>query len=225
MDIRYSITDVIKDEIDNSLTTLYTSIPAIVESYNETAQTVNVKVAVETPTVFGDNIPPAEYKEIPVMFPSASNWSISGPIDKGDSVVLLVPHYGTEEYRNGNKNKVGKPKYVNKFDLNDAVAFVGMFTNKPTINQTHKDKFNISQGNNVITLDDTGGININTSSGSFSITPSGEIAIIGNLTITGNLNVTGITNTLGLVANGIDQVLHTHTYTDDGNPLVTGPAQ
>ena len=133
--MRFTENDVIRYEIESLLMGLYTTIPAIVTNYNSTKQTVDVTVAVETPTYYGDNIAPHSLKNIPVIFPSASKWVMAGPISVGDAVVLLVPHYGTEEYLQGRKNQIGKPNTVNRHDINDAVAIVGMFTrNKTTIN-------------------------------------------------------------------------------------------
>lgn len=223
MDIRYSLNDVIRQEIETALMNLYTTIPAIVQSFNSTKQTVDVEVAVETPTYLGDNIAPSKFKDIPVIFPSANDWVIAGPVSVGDSVVLLVPHYGTEEYFSGKKDKVGKPQYVNRHDLNDAVALVGMFTSSSvTRKDQYKDVFHLAQGDNVIAFDDTTGITITTPTGSLNIPPSGDMVLTGNLTVNGNVTVTGTTSSTGLVGNGIDMVAHTHPYTDDGNNLVTG---
>lgn len=47
---------------------------------------------------------------------------------------------------------------------------------------------------------------------------TGDLTIIGNLTVTGNGIITGT-----LSIGGKDFTAHTHPYTDDGNPLNTGP--
>lgn len=221
--MRYDYTDVVKQEIETALMYLYTTIPAIVTSYNATTQKVDVNVAVETPTYDGENIAPPSLTEVPVMFPSASNWVIAGPILVGDSVTLLVPHYATESYTSGKKDKIGKPKLVKRHDINQAVAMVGMFTTKPTRKEEHKDKFHIAQGDNVITFDDSGGISLQNGSGVINMPASGPISITGDVNITGNLNVTGTTTTVGLVGNGVNHITHTHGYTDDGSPQTTSP--
>lgn len=225
-DIRYTINDVMRQEIENILMNLYTSIPAIVESYDSNKQTIVAKVAVETPTYNGENIPPAVYSDIPVVFPSGSDWIIAGPLKKGDAVILIVPHYGVESYLNGNKDRVGQPSYVTRHDLNDAVAFAGMFTfKKPTRKEEYKNVFHIAQGNNILSFSEDNGIVVDTPNATLSIPPNGEIDIIGNVTVNGNLTVNGTTTTTGLLAGGINMVTHTHQYTDDGNTLLTAIPQ
>ena len=218
---KYSLNDVIRQDIESMLMMTYTSIPAIVKSHNTTNQTLKVKVAVETPTYDGSNIPAVELEDVPVMFPQGSDWVIAGKLEEGDAVLLVVPHYGIEEYLQGSKGKEGRPSSVRRHDLNEAVAIPGMFTFKePTRKLALKDKFHIAQGeNNHITFDDSGVI---ITSGSSVVTVNNGTVSIDSSTInlTGNVNITG-----SLTTNGIDFSTHIHPYTDDGNPAVTGAPQ
>jgi hypothetical protein len=203
----------------------YTSIPAIVQSYNSIKQTVNVKVATETPTYFGDNIPAADLEDVPVMFPQGSDWVIAGTLEAGDAVLLVVPHYGIEEYLQGPKRKEGKPQSVRRHDLNEAVALPGMFTfNEPTRKLALKDTFHIAQGDeNHITFDDTNGITITSGTNIIQMNASG-------ITITGNVNIIGNLSATTMTSGGIPFGTHVHTHQDDNGVTTpipvknTGPA-
>lgn len=240
----YTIVDLVRSEVKDILLDVYTSIPAIVESFDSTAQTANVQVATKTPTLTGENKPNPRIRDVPVVFPAGSDWVIAGPLQAGDSVVLVVPHYGTYDYVSGKKNKVADPKLSTRYDLNDAVAIPGMITEiDKTRKETHKEVFHIAQGDdNVITMaEGTGvtlasgtntvavtsdnGLSINAGSSVITVNPDGTITITGT---TVNVNATNIglngatTVTGGLTVDGIPFGTHTHSYTDDGVPSTTG---
>lgn len=202
---KYTLSDVIRQDVESILMMTYTSIPAIVKSHNTEKQTLTVQVATETPTYFGDNIAPVELDDVPVMFPQGSDWVIAGKLEEGDAVLLVVPHYGVEEYLQGPKGKPGRPESVRRHDLNEAVALPGMFTfNEPTRKLALKDTFHIAQGeNNHITFDETGGITLTSGSSVVNISDTG-VSITGSLTV-----------------NGIPFGTHTHSYLDDDGTTVT----
>ena len=240
-DIRYSLNDIILQEVQNIVSTIHTTIPAIVRSFNPTTQTITAQIATDTPTYYGDNIPAGIYHNIPVLYPSGSDWVFYGPLQAGDSVYLLVPHYGIEEYLSGNKDRVASPEYVRKFDLNEAVAITGMFTrNSPSRKNAYKDRVHIAQGNNVISLENTDGITLEAGATSIQILPNGTILLVGNTTLTGNLNltgnvtITGVTNMVGavnvtgivtasgdVIGAGKSLSTHVHAYTDNGAGMST----
>lgn len=217
---KYTINDIIRQDVESVLMMTYTNIPAIVQSHDTTAQTLTVKVAVETPTYYGDNIAPCTLEDVPIIFPSGANWVMAGVLERGDSVMLIIPHYGIDEYLQGDKGSVGKPLTVRRHDLNEAVAIPGMMTFKsPTRKLALKDKFHIAQGdNNHITFDDSGGIVITSGASVVTVNDSGVNITAPTTTVTGNLVVTG-TASVG----GIPMGTHTHPYTDNGSGLVTGP--
>lgn len=208
---KYSINDVIRNDIESVLMMTYTSIPAIVLSFDSTRQVAKVKVATDTPTYYGDNIDAAILEDVPVMFPQGSDWVIAGTLEAGDAVLLVVPHYGIEEYLQGPKGKEGKPQSVRRHDLNEAVALPGMFTfNEPTRKLALKDTFHIAQGkDNHITFDDTNGITITSGTNIIQMNASG-ITITGNVNIVGNLSATSVSS------GGIPFGTHVHEYTDVG---------
>lgn len=238
-EIRYSINDIIHQEAQNVVSQVFTTIPAIVLSFDSTKQTANVKIAVNTPTYYGSYIPAGEYIDIPVVYQSGQDWVMYGPLQQGDAVVLLIPHYGIEDYLSGKRDKVANPERVQRWEINDAVAISGMFTrSNPTRKELHKDKMHIAQGDNVLVFDSANGVTLSTGavdvvvnestgvtvtsgSSTVSITPAGVINITGNVNITGNLVVSGAVTSATNTTGGIPYLAHTHNYTDNGAPLVT----
>lgn len=221
----YSVHDVIRQDVETLLMRLYTSIPAKVDSYNPDKQTVNVTIAVNTPTYRGDNIPASSYSNIPVVFPSASKWVIAGPLSKGDVVLLVVPHYGTKEFMAGGRDTIGDSKYVTRHDLNDAIAIPGMFTNDSvTRKPAHKDKFHIANGEKDTVLIEEGEVSLTSDAAKVEVTPTGVNVQLGtSLVNVSSAGVTlqsgastiavtpaGTTVTGSLIINGVDFATHTH---------------
>jgi hypothetical protein len=232
--MRYREEDVIRSEVRLMLTQVFTSIPAIVESYNSKKQTVNVIVATETPLFGDENLPPHRLEEVPVIFPSGSNWVIAGPLKKGDAVYLLCPHHGIEEYLQGNKGEVGASKIPTYHDINECVAITGMFTfNSPTRKEAYKDLFHIAEDENAIVFDLNNGIlatsntkvivkagstvvNIN-ADGTVTIDAT-TVNVNANLEVTGDINATGtVTGDTDVVSGAISLKTHTHGGVQGGS--------
>tara|TARA_R110002072_G_scaffold48683_4_gene133044 strand:+ start:290 stop:1021 length:732 start_codon:yes stop_codon:yes gene_type:complete len=214
-----------------------TSIPAIVKSYNSTAQTVNVVVAVETPS-HADNVPPARLEDVPVLFPQGSDWVIAGPLKEGDAVMLVVAHSPIREYLKNPKSRIGRPISVRNHDLNDCIAITGMMTYpNPTRDTRFKDYLHVVQGPNYIVfkgdqgveieansgaskivMDGEGNITI-TNSGKTTITSANNMEIDSDLTVTGNINCNQtVTASTDCVGGGKSLKGHKHTTIKVGDP-------
>lgn len=244
--MKYTQADVIRSHVTAMLRQLHTSLPAIVTKYDSTRQTVDVIIAISTPVGFGEVLPPPTITEVPVIFPSGSDWVMAGPVKAGDAVLLNMCMYSLDEYLNGLKGKVATPVSMRAHELDDCFAIVGVTTySEPTRKNTLKDKFHIAQGNdaanNFITMDLPEGIKIQSDkavdvkvgSTVFNVSPAG-VTITGNLTVNGATTINGATQANGGVTStgtilGVDVRTtlgtglntHTHAYTDNGNPLTT----
>lgn len=206
----YNIHDVIRNDVENLLMEVHTSIPARVLEYNSTKQTVNVAVAVNRPTQRGASIPAGEYHDVPVIFPAGGNWVIAGPLEPDDIVQLVVPHYGTEDFMAGERHQTGDAKFVSRHDLNDAVALPGMYTsNSITRKEAHKDKFHIANGDSSVILIGEEDITVQVGNTVFKVDANG-VTVTGDLTVSGTVQGAVIqTPTVGLAT-------HTHIHTDTG---------
>lgn len=244
--MKYTLSDEIRSHISSMLKQLHTSVPAIVNKYDSTKQTVDVTVAIETPISFDEKITPPTILEVPVIFPSGSDWVMAGPLKAGDAVLLQVTMYSLDEYLNGPKGRVATPVSARTHELDDCYAIAGVTTYKePTRKQSLKDKFHIAQGNDVannfITMDLPEGVkiqsdkavNVTVGSTILNVDPAG-VTITGNLTVNGATTINGATQANGTVTStglitgvgvasttGTTLDLHTHAYTDNGNPLTT----
>ncbi len=222
---RYDLVDTIRSLIDAKNTELYTNLPAIVREFDAKAQTVNVTVAVETPTVLSQNIPPARIDDIPVVFPQGSDWVMAGPLKKGDEVILVVSMYPIDEHLRGDRGKIQTHEDFRFHDLIDCYAIIGAPTYKnPTRSEKFMDRFHIVQGKNHIWMKDgeveqhtdgshtikaTGPITIECGNSTVELTPAGSVTVTAatsvtldspQTNITGVLNVDGIVNALAGVA-------------------------
>lgn len=225
---KYTIEDIIRANIETALMNTYTNIPAIIQSYNEDTQTATVTVSVNTPTYYGDNIPSCTLEDVPIIFPAGDDWVIAGKLVEGDAVMLIIPHYGIDEYLQGSRRRVADPLSVRRHDLNEAVAIPGMitYTNK-TVRPQFKGKFYINQGANSVTMSQADGLTLTSGStvvnllnGVLTITSPTSVNLVApTTTFTGNVEITGT-----LTSGGIPMNTHTHAYTDDGAPMVTSPA-
>lgn len=244
--MKYTQSDVIRSHVSSMLKQLHTSVPAIVTKYDSVRQTVDVTVAIKTPLGFGEVIDPPTILEVPVIFPSGSDWVMAGPLVAGDAVLLQITMYSLDEYLNGSKGNIATPVSARTHELDDCFAIAGVTTySEPTRKTTLKDKFHIAQGNdaanNFITMDLTDGVqiqsdtqvNVTVGSTVLNVAPSG-VTITGNLTVNGATTINGATQANGTVTStglitgvgvasttGTTLDLHTHNYTDNGNPLIT----
>lgn len=224
----YSIVDVVRSHVSAMLGEVYTSLPAIVDVYYPETQTIDCTVALKTPVSTNEIVEPAGLRQVPVIFPSGSDWVLAAPLKKGDAVLLQMTMYSLDEYLGLAKNQIATPKSLRLHDINDCFAIVGVTTPKtPAVRKKFRDKLHLVQGaadNNAITMSLSEGVKIisNTSVGvevgstNFTITD-------GTVDTNANIVTTGTVTCSDLITTTVPSyVSHTHPYTDDGNPLTTG---
>lgn len=90
--LNYAITAQWKRILRQSLDDLRVSIPAIVQSFDATHQTVTVQIAIREivqGTQGPENIAIAPITKVPVMFPSGGGFSLTFPLQAGDEGLLI----------------------------------------------------------------------------------------------------------------------------------------
>lgn len=120
--------ELLRRAIENRLLDLHTQIPAVVDSFNSTAQTVDVIVAVKRAIVTDDEAVRHEeigvIRDVPVMFPRGGGFCMTWPLVKGDPVRL-----GFDEVYAGKYRDTGvvpsEPGFVGRFNLSSCVAHPG----------------------------------------------------------------------------------------------------
>lgn len=218
---------------------LYTMVPARIVSYDSTSQTCAVELSVRRPYQREVSTDIVSVLDVPVAFYYGHDWVIASTLKQGDAVLLVCPMYDIENWLNGDRDKIYDASGYQFHNLDGAFAFPVAFTfNKPTRDSRFKDMFHIVQGNNYITMG-SGGVTVESGGTKVEIFNGGNVDVTaptinlkGNTTITGTLDVSGTitaptVNATTMSANsmsvaGKELSNHTHNYTDDGSPLVTG---
>ncbi len=118
------------------LSRVNTSIPGIVQSYDQTTQEATVLPAIkrEVDTEDGTAIEALPVVPgVPVVFPGAGAYKITWPLAKGDTVLLVCSQASLDQWlqRGGTVD----PRDPRKFDLSDAVAIPGLLSFNEASNQ------------------------------------------------------------------------------------------
>lgn len=121
--------DVLLEAIRSQLARVHTALPGTVLSYNQADQTATVQPAFKFKYRDADSgevthYEPPAISNVPVLFPGSGNYSITWDVAAGESVLLVFCERSLDEWRSVTGSS-HEPKDVRRFDLSDAVAFVG----------------------------------------------------------------------------------------------------
>lgn len=128
--------EVIRVGIASQLMDLHVSLPAVVDAYDASKQTVDVVPLLMFPVVDGQGNVTAQalpkLSGVPVVFPGGGGLRMTFPVKPGDFVTLLCSDRSLDVWK-GNASKTPvDPGAGNSHDLIDAVALVGLrSTSKP----------------------------------------------------------------------------------------------
>ena len=85
--------EIIRRSVETGLARVRTSLPGIVKSYDASAGTVEVEIAIE------DDIGKTVLSDVPVKFPSGGGYRLVFPLASGDEVSLVFESADTSEFR------------------------------------------------------------------------------------------------------------------------------
>lgn len=115
--------------IENHMVEVHTSLPAIVVSYDKAKQTVSVQPAIkhgvvdnETDVRTANQLP--VINNVPVEFPGAGEYSITFPINKGDTGMLCFAESSIDKWKT--RGGVVDPLDDRRFNLSDATFRPGL---------------------------------------------------------------------------------------------------
>lgn len=117
-----SMTEVARAIVDG----MHTSIPAVVERYDESGGTVSVTPTVAMRMRNGVVVEMPRLDGVPVVFPQTSMFDMRFPISKGDTVLLLFSEADLSQWKAGNGKSRSKATTFSRFQLGDAVAIPGL---------------------------------------------------------------------------------------------------
>ena len=167
----YDLEQVLSMWFDNRLDNVHTCIPAVIETYSGHAERkakVKPMIKLRTSKNRVISIPPIE--NVPVIFPSSSNFNMLYPLQKGDGVLLLVSEMSLGNFLNATNEQEADD--MNRFALTDCIAIPGLwsFPNVPTAPENDTDffltfqdfKLQVKDNTNLMLLQDKDGNKVET---------------------------------------------------------------
>ncbi len=102
---------------------IYTCMPGIVRSYDPESRRATVQAALSVTTTDGREIERASVADVPVVFPTGGGFSMTWPLEPGDSVLLVYARRGLSEWKR--TLDVASPDLEGFFSEKDAIAIPG----------------------------------------------------------------------------------------------------
>ncbi len=189
----YTLDGLIKTIIDFNLHNLHTSIPCVVETFNNNG-TVNATPAIKRVLTEGDEeITLPTLSDIPIIYPSVGKYRITFPIEKGDEGMLVFSEREINQFIE--KGEVTRPLMYRKHNISDAVFIPAL------ISQGKRNNVPSSEG---LVLEEIDG--------------GAKIELIN-----GKINLYGFVNIETVPGSGVADIgLNTHVHTGPGTPPISG---
>ena len=188
-------TSELKSFTKDAISEIHTALPGRIESFNPDRCEADVVPYGRFKKADGEMMAFPKIPGVPVLIPQGAgqNAAIAYPVKAGDECLLLFSEQTLELWRSGAESKTDL-----RFDLQNAVALVGLFAKPSPLMKEAAQKNAVVIANNGTKI---------------TLLPSGGVEIAGNVTINGNLTVSG-SGTVG----GVSVNKHTHTSSSPGNP-------
>lgn len=165
---------VIRKNIADVLTGVYTNLPAEVIDYDASTQTCTVQPLINTKDSDGTVIVDSVVGGVPVVFPSAGGGIISFPIQRGDTVLLCFSMRSIDEWTEGDGSP-STPSESRLHELSDAIAIPGLLPKQNSL-QPSTDDVEIKFKGNRVTLKANGDIELE--GGRIELGPAATNAIV-----------------------------------------------
>lgn len=166
------------------LKSIFTCLPATINSYDSSTKRATVKIALKIVKTNGDELTYPIITDVPIIFPATASYSIYFPLAEGDPILLMFSQRGLNDFKKTYEES--SPTVGSFFSIVDAVGIVGFgqLTNSPVI--TDGISIQDANGNNYITLNDT---TIDIKSTNINLT--GVVTVNGNIIGNNDLTVNG----------------------------------
>lgn len=197
--------------LNGNQATIWTAIPAIVQSVNLTAMTLVAQPAIQGIITSPDPSNPNNFidtyvnlpllADVPILYPSGGGFTLTFPITVGDEVLVHFSSRCIDSWwQNGG---IGVPIEMRMHDLSDGFAFCGPKSQPNVVGGISSNSTQLRTNSGAVFLE---------------ITSSG-VNILGNLKVTGT-----ITSTVDVIAgpDSISAISHVHSDVANG-PSDTGP--
>lgn len=118
--------------VESRLLDLHTCLPGIVEKYNKTKNTIDVTPSLKRKYETGEIVNLPVIMNVPIAFPRGGNFSLTYPIKKGDSVILIFSERSLDVWKKS--GGIVDPQNPRKFNITDAFAIPGGYPENNPIN-------------------------------------------------------------------------------------------
>lgn len=202
----------LKSMMKQQLSEIHTGMPGTVVSFDAGQCIATVKPTLQYHTADGSLMDYPLITGVPVFMPHAGDAQITYPVKAGDGCWISFSERSLDEYMGKGDADNHDPR---QFDLTDAMCFVGM-----------RPAQSISAAN----------VEIINSATSISVTPGGDVNIVGNVNIQGNITCTGTSQMSGNItchgsiasdgdmqAGSISLQGHIHGGVQGGGSTTSGP--
>lgn len=154
-----TIEQVLNEFIINKLSTkLNTAIPAVIESYEHEYARASVIPTISKKYVDGQVIDYKPIENIPVITLRTQNSIVHLPINKGDTVLLIICQRSMDKWLKD--GLITPPSDRRQFDITDAIAIPGLFPFSGTTGLVNNTDFIIKHKNSSLVLKDNGDIEV-----------------------------------------------------------------
>jgi len=211
--LNYAETAQWKEILNQAISDLRVSIPAIVQSFDASTQTVSVQIAirevVRTPSG-PQNIAISPIYNVPVMFPSAGGFSLTLPLEKGDEGLLVFCDMCIDLWwaRGGIQNQFERRRH----DVSDCGFYPGGRSQPRVLPSYSSDSAQLRSDDGTVIVD-VAEAGITLTAPKVTINSSGDV----DISATGNVNISGTA-----IIEGKSFLTHLHTGVTTGSSD-TGP--
>lgn len=216
---------------------VHTAILAEIQSFDSATQTCEAQPVSQMTMGNGESRNYPLCVDIPVQFVGGADFHITHPVKKGDECLLVFNERSIDNwFSNGG---VQPENELRRYDMSDACAIVGFRNLKTVITDFNNDAIELRNKTNDTKIQiKNDEINIIRQSTNIKVTSSSIVFSFGGYSLV--LNEDGITTnapinstqdissttaieaTTSLKVGGKEMSMHTHAYTDNGNPMLTG---
>lgn len=153
--------EIFQNSVWSILSSIHTCLPGIVVSYNSSENKASIQPALNKNYQSGQ-MPMPIIENVPLVFPSTANFSITYPISEGDYVLLLFSERSIDLWKSVGGQVT--PDDNRKFHLSDAIAIPGLQPFNGNNSQNNGNDFLISFAGSSIRIKPDGAVEIKTGS-------------------------------------------------------------
>jgi hypothetical protein len=146
-----SLEELLKASFWNQMNKVFTAIPCIVVNVQDDLAELRVDVqpCIDILKQDGTTEPRAVILNVPVMFPATSTSALTMPVNKNDTVLVVFSMRAMEMFSESD-GRPSVPDNYAKFNKKDAIAIVGLFPRRKSINNPKKRAFKHSTKDTVL---------------------------------------------------------------------------